>query len=209
MIRIGIFSRISQVPVSTLRYYDAVGLMKAAYIDNYTGYRYYTIDQFSRIHRILALKEMGLSLEEIQKMLEEALPMTELRGMLRLKQAELRQQLQEETERLNRLENWLNQIEQEESMPEYEVIVKKVEPISVFSIRDVIPDYPDQGALWDELDAYLDRHRIHVQPPGGTGDRCRSVYAGKGTRNSFQITSGRPRTVSRAARDRICCFYDP
>ena len=63
MIRIGIFSRISQVPVSTLRYYDAVGLMKAAYIDNYTGYRYYTIDQFSRIHRILALKEMGLSLE--------------------------------------------------------------------------------------------------------------------------------------------------
>ena len=165
MIRIGIFSRISQVPVSTLRYYDAVGLMKAAYIDNYTGYRYYTIDQLSRIHRILALKEMGLSLEEIQKMLEEALPMTELRGMLRLKQAELRQQLQEETERLNRLENWLNQIEQEESMPEYEVIVKKVEPISVFSIRDVIPDYPDQGALWDELNAAPPRSHLSPHSP--------------------------------------------
>ena len=168
MIRIGIFSRISQVPVSTLRYYDAVGLLKAAQVDDYTGYRYYTIDQLPRMHRILALKEMGLSLEEIQKMLEQDLSTPELRGMLRLKQAELRQNLQEETERLHRLENWLAQIEQEESMPEYEVIMKKVEPMQVLAIRDVIANYPDQGALWDELDAYLDRHRVHVQPTGVT-----------------------------------------
>jgi DNA-binding transcriptional MerR regulator len=168
MIRIGIFSRISQVPVSTLRYYDAVGLIKAAHTDDFTGYRYYTIDQLPQLHRILALKEMGLSLEEIQKMWEKDLPIVEIRGMLRLKQAELRQHLQEESERLNRLENWLHQFEEEDSMPQYEVIMKKVEPVSVFSIRDVIPDYPDQGALWDELDAYLEQHRIQIQPPGVT-----------------------------------------
>ena len=168
MIRIGIFSRISQVPVSTLRYYDAVGLLKAAQVDELTGYRYYSIDQLPRMHRILALKEMGLSLEEIQKMLEQDLSAQELRGMLRLKQAELRQRIQEETERLDRLETWLAQIEQEESMPEYEVIVKKVEPMQVLAIRDVIANYPDQGALWDELDEYLDRHRIQVEPPGVT-----------------------------------------
>lgn len=168
MIRIGIFSRISQVPVSTLRYYDTVGLIKAAHIDEQSAYRYYTIDQLSRMHRILALKEMGLSLEEIQTMLENDLPLAELRGMLRLKQAELRQQAQETTERLNRLENWLKQIEQEASMPEYEVVMKKIAPMRVLSIRDVIPNYQDQGALWDELDEYLGRHRIHVQPPGVT-----------------------------------------
>jgi len=168
MIRIGIFSRISQVPVSTLRYYDSVGLLKAASVDEFTGYRYYTMDQLPRLYRILALKEMGLSLGEIQRMLEEDLPAAEMRGMLRIKQAELRQQLQEGAERLKRLENWLRQIEQEETMPEYEVIVKKVEPMDVLSIRGVIPNYPDQGALWDELDAYLERHKIHVRPHGVT-----------------------------------------
>jgi DNA-binding transcriptional MerR regulator len=168
MIRIGIFSRISQVPVSTLRYYDAVGLIEAAHVDEQNGYRFYTIDQLSRMHRILALKEMGLSLEEIQTMLENDLPLEELRGMLRLKQAELRRQAQETAEQLNRLENWLKQFEQEASMPEYEVVIKKVEPMKVLSIRDVIPNYPDQGALWDELDEYLGRYKIHVQPPGVT-----------------------------------------
>lgn len=44
MIRIGIFSRISQVPISTLRYYHTFGLLPAAHIDASTGYRYYTID---------------------------------------------------------------------------------------------------------------------------------------------------------------------
>lgn len=168
MFRIGTFSRISQVPVSTLRYYDNVGLLKAAKIDPFTGYRYYTVDQLSQLHRILALKEMGLSLEEIRKMLEQELSLPELRGMLRLKQAELRQHLQEETERLQRLQNWLARIEQEETMPEYEVIVKKVDSMPVLAVRDIIANYPDQGALWDELDAYLERHKVYVEPPGVT-----------------------------------------
>jgi DNA-binding transcriptional MerR regulator len=168
MIKIGIFSRISQVPVSTLRYYDSAGLLKAAHVDDFTGYRFYTLDQLARLHRILALKDLGLSLEEIRKMLEESVSLAEMRGMLRLKQAELRRLLQEETERLHRLENWLDQMEQEEIMPTYEVILKKVEPVEVYSIRDVIPDFPAQGALWDELAAYLEGHQVCIQPPGVT-----------------------------------------
>jgi len=168
MIRIGIFSRISQVPVSTLRYYDDIGLLEPAHIDTTSGYRYYTMEQLARLQRIMALKEMGLSLEEIHKLLEDDLSLPELHGMLRLKQVELRQRLQAETERLVRLENWLTQIEQEEAMPAYEVVTKKVEPMQVLSIRDVISDYPNQGALWDELDSYLEQNRIYVQPPGVT-----------------------------------------
>jgi DNA-binding transcriptional MerR regulator len=168
MIRIGIYSRISQTPVSTLRYYDEIGLFTAAHIDEANGYRYYTLEQLPRIQRIRALKEMGLSLDEIHRLVEADLSVVELRGMLRLKQAELHQRVQEETERLARLESWLNQLELEGTMPEFEVKIKKVEKVNVLSIRDVIKDYPDQGALWDELDAYVERHRIRVQPPGVT-----------------------------------------
>jgi DNA-binding transcriptional MerR regulator len=166
MIRIGILARISQVPVSTLRYYDDIGLLKAAHTDEFSGYRYYSMEQLAQLQRITALKEMGLSLDEIRTLLEDDLSLDELRGMLRLKQAELHQRVQEESQRLARLENWLIQIEQEQAMPEYEVVIKQVEPMQVLSIRDLIPDYPDQGALWDELDNYLELHRIRVQPPG-------------------------------------------
>lgn len=168
MIRIGVFARISQAPVSTLRYYDQIGLLEAAYTDTHTGYRYYTLDQLPRLRRILALKEMGLSLDEIRRLLEEDLTLVELRGMLRLKQGELRQRVQEATERLARLEHWLRQIEQEEAMPTYEVVVKTVGPMQVLSIRDVVPDYPDQAALWDELDDFIGRQKIPVRPPGVT-----------------------------------------
>ena len=91
MIRIGIYAKISQTPVSTLRYYDEIGLFPAAYTEEANGYRYYTLEQLPRLQRILALREMGLSLEEIHHLVQESLSFDELRGMLRLKQAELRQ----------------------------------------------------------------------------------------------------------------------
>jgi len=45
MFKIGDFSRISQVSVKTLRYYDEIGLLKPAHVDRFTGYRYYSVDQ--------------------------------------------------------------------------------------------------------------------------------------------------------------------
>ena len=85
MIRIGLFAKLSQVPVRTLRYYDEIGLLKPAEIDRFTDYRYYSIIQLPRLNRILVLKDLGLSLEQIAHLLAEGLPVEELRGMLRLK----------------------------------------------------------------------------------------------------------------------------
>ena len=111
MIRIGDLSRISQVPVSTLRYYDDVDLLKPVEVDRFTGYRYYSFDQLPRLNRILALKDLGFSLEEIARLLGEDLPVDQLRGMLRLKRSELRDQVQEAFARLERVEARLKQIE--------------------------------------------------------------------------------------------------
>ena len=64
MIKIGFFSKLSQVPVKTLRYYDQIGLLKPDKIDAHTGYRYYSISQLRRLNRILALKDLGFSLDQ-------------------------------------------------------------------------------------------------------------------------------------------------
>src|SRR5512143_322161 len=116
MFKIGDFSKLSQVSVKALRYYDELGLLKPVEVDRFTGYRYYSADQLPRLHRILALKDLGLSLEQIAQLLDDDLPAAQLRGMLRLKQVELRAQMQEEQARLARVAARLNQIEQEGKM---------------------------------------------------------------------------------------------
>ena len=170
MIKIGDFSKISQVTVKTLRYYDEIGLLKPAQIDHFTGYRYYSFDQLPRLNRILALKDLGLSLEQITQALQQALPAAELRGMLRLKRAEIQQRVQEEQERLERVEARLKQIEQEDSMSTYDIVIKKVEPIAVASLRDIIPSYPEQGGLWNDLETTLRGHRANPTGP------CFTIY---------------------------------
>ncbi|MBE3560478.1 MAG: MerR family transcriptional regulator [Ktedonobacteraceae bacterium] len=155
MLTIGDFSKLSRVPVKTLRFYDETGLFKAMSVDRSTGYRYYSASQLSRLYRILALKDLGFSLEQIAQVLDDGLSLEQLRGMFRLKQAEIQQRVAQEQERLTRIEVRLSQLEMEETMPTYDVIVKHVEPQLVASIRDVVPRYQDVGRLIGELYAYL------------------------------------------------------
>ncbi len=91
MIKIGEFSKLVQVPVPTLRYYDQVGLLKPVEVDRFTGYRYYSASQLPRLHRILALKGLGFSLEQIGVVLAEGLTPEQMRGMLRLRHAQISQ----------------------------------------------------------------------------------------------------------------------
>ena len=68
--KIGEFSKLVNVPVKTLRYYDEINLFKPQEIDLFSGYRYYSEQQIDDLEVILSLKEVGFSLEEIKKILE-------------------------------------------------------------------------------------------------------------------------------------------
>ncbi|NJN80750.1 MAG: MerR family transcriptional regulator [Anaerolineales bacterium] len=162
MIRIGDFSKLSRVSIKTLRYYDEMGLLKPIEVDRFTGYRYYDFDQLPRLYRILALKELGFSLDEINRFLEENSPVEQIRGMLKLRQSEIKQRVQEETNRLERVELWLKQIQQEDSMSNYDVVLKKIEGMKVASIRGIVPTPPDQRSLWNELMGYLYQNNIRM-----------------------------------------------
>lgn len=151
MLKIGDFSRLSFVSVKTLRYYDEFGLLKPAAVDEFTGYRLYSAEQLPRLHRIMAFKDLGLSLEQITVLLKEDPSAEQIRGMLRMKQAQIEALLIEEQMRLGRVEALLKQIEQEGVMSMHEVVLKKVPAIKVAVIRRNIPSFGELGKLFGEL----------------------------------------------------------
>ncbi len=143
LLRIGEFSRLSQVTVKTLHHYDDIGLFKPSQVDKFTDYRYYTLDQLPHIHSIMALKELGLSLEEIGQLLLDDLSPEELRGMFLLKQAEAQQRIRDEQARLAQIEFRLRQIENENSLQTLDIVIKQIKPIQALTLRGHYPTRQD------------------------------------------------------------------
>lgn len=64
--RIGEFSKLTGIPIRTLRYYDSIDLFKPSEVDLFTSYRYYKEEQVKNLELINELKEVGFTLEEIR-----------------------------------------------------------------------------------------------------------------------------------------------
>ena len=165
MIKIGEFSKLVQVPVATLRYYDQLGLLKPVEVDDLTGYRYYSVDQLPRLHRILTLKGLGFSLEQIGIVLAEGLSPEQLRGMLRLRQAQITEHMLMMKQQLSDVEVRLQQIEQEDFYTSYDVMVKQTEPLLVAMIRAILPTHSDSGALFGEVYEAIGTHVAEALGP--------------------------------------------
>jgi DNA-binding transcriptional MerR regulator len=124
MYKIGEFAQIAQVSGRLLRYYDSIGLLSPKRIDPATGYRHYTAAQLGDLNRILALKELGLSLDQVARFLRDGVSVEEIRGMLSLRKAELERSLDEEAIRLRQVESRLQQIDAHGHLGDYDVVVK-------------------------------------------------------------------------------------
>ena len=172
MLKIGEFSRLVDVPVKTLRYYDEIGLFKSDYIDEQTGYRFYSFEQLPRLNRLLALKDLGLSLSQIDQMLQENLSADQLRDMLLQKQVELEDLVRDIRERVARVGARLSLIEMEDKMPDYEVVIKTVEPVLVASKQETVPHFAAIGSVMDRLYngvvAHVVEHKGQFAGPGIT-----------------------------------------
>jgi len=134
MFRIGEFAQIAQVSGRQLRFYEELGLLHPAHVDQQTGYRYYSIRQLPRLNSILALKELGLSLEQIGPLLERDLSPAELRSMLTLKRAQLERSLQEEEARLRHIESRIAH-DREGKADGFDVIVKSTPPTPFLAVN--------------------------------------------------------------------------
>lgn len=169
VLKIGDFSQLGQVSVRTLHYYDERGLLKPAEIDDWTGYRFYSVEQLPRLNRILALKDLGFSLDQIGRLVDDDVPAEQLRGMLALRQAEIERQLTEGRTRLLRVEARLKQIEQEGEPSPYEVVLKRTTPQTIASTRTTVPTLEDMQTLrcnlYDELYDSLERRGVKPGKP--------------------------------------------
>ncbi len=169
MLKIGDFSQLAQVSVRALRIYDEMGLIKPVHVDRFSGYRYYEAEQLPRLNRIIALKDLGLTLDQIAQLLKDDLSAEQLRGMLMMKQADLEQELKEGKLRLMRVAARLRQIEREGIVSPYEVTVKEVRPLTIVSARISLATLDEiihvRCGMYDSVYRWLDENQITPLEP--------------------------------------------
>jgi DNA-binding transcriptional MerR regulator len=171
MFSIGDFARLGRVSIRMLRHYDALGLLRPAHVDERSGYRSYQAAQLPRLNRIVALKDLGFTLHQVQTILDEDLAVSQLQGMLRLRRAELEAGVAADLERLARVEARLSLIESEGLMPINEVLVKQVPRVRVAELRAVASGYepeaigPVIGPLFGQLCQRLDAEGLTPAGP--------------------------------------------
>jgi DNA-binding transcriptional MerR regulator len=149
--KIGDFSRIARVSCRLLRYYDELGLLKPAQLERDSGYRYYSASQLPRLNRILVLKELGLSLEEIARVLDSNLSAAELRGMLMVRRNDAQRALADEMERLRHIESRIAQIDAEGELSVDDVIMRSEPAQQLLSTRRIVPSFAAARDLIREL----------------------------------------------------------
>ena len=167
MIKIGDFALLADVSVRSLRHYDKLNLIKPAYINQDNGHRYYTLDQLTRLNRLIALKNLGIPLKQLEALLNADVSESDLRGMLLLRKAELKSQMQEAQQRLNGVEMRLHQIEDMGRLHDYDVIVKSIPQQPIVSLREHINTGHDIPSKFDKLYRKIQPLGINIQQAVG------------------------------------------
>ena len=101
MFTIGPFARIAGVSAKVLRSYDGLGLFRPVWVDPASDYRYYSPAQLPELRRILALRDMGIGLAEIGRLISGG---TDLRAALDRRRSELERERREVDRRLAALD---------------------------------------------------------------------------------------------------------
>ncbi|KST69321.1 MerR family transcriptional regulator [Mastigocoleus testarum] len=153
MYSIGEFSRIAQVSKRLLRYYNEIGLFQPIKVEPASGHRYYSASQLPTLNRILALKELGLSLDQIRRFIKDDISLEEIQGMLMMKKAELEQQVLDELKRIRTIESRLKQIKDRATYVR-DVVVKQVPQQKLIGIRKALSTSESGDNLfWSVMDA--------------------------------------------------------
>lgn len=171
MFTIGDFARHGRVSVRMLRHYDAIGLLRPAAVDRHTGYRFYEATQLADLNRVVALKELGFTLQQVQQIVDERVNIDELRGMLRLRRTELAAAIAADATRLARVEARLRIIESEGTMPTDDVVLKRIAPLRVAELSGPAAGFTPQDItpviqpLYGELCRLLDEAGVDQTGP--------------------------------------------
>jgi DNA-binding transcriptional MerR regulator len=148
--KIGEFSRIARVSARLLRYYDELGLLKPGAVDSASGYRYYTSAQLQRLNRILVLRDLGLTLEQIGGVIDQNASADQLRAMLELRRADAERALAEEAVRLRQIEARIAQLDGGEG--DFDDVLIRAEPARrIVAVRDTVGSFVEARQIIGDL----------------------------------------------------------
>lgn len=169
MFAIGDFARHGRVSVRMLRHYNAIGLLRPAHVDAFTGYRSYDAGQLADLNRIVALKDLGFSLDQVRTMIADEISLVEVRAMLAMRRAELESALAESAARLAQVESRLRSIEQD--LPVADIVIKELPATRFVELSSTAASFTpeDIGPVIQPLCAELGRRlpgATAVKPAG-------------------------------------------
>ena len=163
-LKIGEFSQLMQVTVKTLRHYEQKGLLVPDEVDEWTGYRYYSIDQMQQLKDIRDLQRLGFSLDEIKDLFDDGSHTPTIRQMTE-KIRETEAQLKELIARRNQLLDWRNARKEMKTMER--ISIQSLPEIIVASHREVIPNYAGIGPMCvEKIGPEMQRLGCKCPPPG-------------------------------------------
>lgn len=143
-LKIGEFSQLMQVTVKTLRHYESKGLLMPEQVDEWTGYRYYGLNQMQRMNDIRTMQGLGFSLEEIKELLEDE-SHTPTVEQLEAKLEATERQIKLLSQRYDRLVLLRDSRKNIKTMEKFKI--QSLPEIIVASHREVIPNYDALGPL--------------------------------------------------------------
>jgi DNA-binding transcriptional MerR regulator len=159
---IGPFARLAGVSAKMLRSYDALGLFRPVWVDPESDYRYYSPAQLPELRRIVSLRDMGIGLVEIGRLISGG---EDLRAALDRRRGELERERREIDRRLATLDIRVELSSAGSEQPDIVVRPIAAEPVATLAMADR-PD-GDVGAAFYELEAHVrDAGRRAHRPPG-------------------------------------------
>ena len=147
--KIGMFANMNRVTIKALRYYDEQKLLVPVYVDEENGYRYYAAGQMAQLHRIIALKNMGFSIDDIRKFIEGA----EEKSFLLVKKQEILKGIALLTDKLSQIESYLARDSINLSAP---VLIKEIPQAIVCTMKRRIKSYDALFELMPQMGAQME-----------------------------------------------------
>lgn len=172
MFRIGEFSKLMQISVRMLRYYDETGLLKPAEIDPWTGYRMYSVEQIPVLNKIIYLRDSGFNVAETAAALYSDNNITTIE-QLNKKYTEITANIQMEQTKLKKIEIARNELLHGKPEISYNISTKSIPGYPVLSLRKVIPNYYAEDKLCEELFEFAKQHKVEIS------DHTFSIYHDK------------------------------
>lgn len=161
MFQIGEFSKLTQVTIRMLRYYDEMGLLKPKHVDPWTNYRMYSVEQIPDLNKIIYLRDSGFSVAEIAAALSSDND-SFIVEQLNKKHKEIELAIQAEEDKLRKIEVAKKELLSNRNEMHYHVLIKSIPEYQVLSLRRIIPTYYAEGALWQEMASYATEHHVNV-----------------------------------------------